>query len=61
MKIENGIYIENEELKSKVEHVVNWNAEQKQMEKNSHNTKQLNEITNLLNPCWGKNLAKRQV
>ena len=47
MKIENGIIIENEELKSKVEYVVNEMPNKTDGKKISYNTKQLNEITNL--------------
>jgi hypothetical protein len=47
MKIENGIIIENEELKSKVEYVVNEMPNKTDGKKISYNKKQLNEITNL--------------
>ncbi len=47
VKIENGIIIENEELKSKVECVVNEMPNKIVGERISYNTKQLNNITNL--------------
>jgi hypothetical protein len=46
-KIENGIIIENEELKSKVECVVNEMPNKTEGERISYNTKHLNDITNL--------------
>ena len=47
LKIENGIITENEELKSKVEYVINEMPDKTTEKKISYNTKHLNEITNL--------------
>ena len=47
VKIENGIIIENEELKSKVEFVINEMPKKTSEKRISYNTKHLNEITNL--------------
>ncbi|WP_413998892.1 hypothetical protein ACMDB5_14060 [Flavobacterium sp. W1B] len=47
VKIEKGFIIENEELKSKVEYVVNEMPNKIDEKRISYNTKHLNEITNL--------------
>jgi hypothetical protein len=46
-KMENGLIIENEELKSKIEYVICEMPSKKDEKSISYNTKHLNEITNL--------------